>query len=120
MQDGPNSASAALQATAFQHPQDAWRRLWSGIGRETLAGLGSAPSGLWGWGGESLAVDPGAQELDLGISTGIGRSRVGEKVSGVRLWELGSLIRLVLCFEDMCVCRKPAGGRAGHNHVLSL
>ena len=66
-------------------------------------------------------MGPGAQEWDLGISRGglVGQG-LERRGPGVGLWELGSLIQLVLCFQDMCICRKPEGGRDGHNHVGSL
>ena len=86
-------------------------------------------STLWGGGvcggavegfQESLAVGSGAQELDLGISRGLGGSRAGEmvpRVPTVGLWKLVSFTQSVLCSKDVRLCRKPVGGRKGHNHV---
>lgn len=76
-----------------------------------------------GMGGGSLAVGPGAQELDLGIFRGSGGPGVGEtvpRVPSAGLWELVSLSQLVLCSKGVCPCRKLVGGGEGHNHVGSL
>lgn len=75
----------------------------------------------WGEGFQgSLAVGSEAQELDLRISRGWGGSRAGEMVAWVPtvgLWKLVSFTQPVLCSKDVCVCRKPVGGREGHSHV---
>lgn len=39
------------------------------------------------------------------------------RVPPVGLWKLVSFTQPVLCSKDVCVCRKPVGGREGHNHV---
>ena len=60
---------------------------------------------------ESLIVGPGAQELDLGIFREIGGLKVSEKVAGVALWELVSLMQLVLRSKDVYL--SEASGRQG-------
>ena len=85
----------------------------------TLWGGGVGGGGVEGF-QESLAVGSGAQELDLGISRGLGGSRAGEmvpRVPTVGLWKLVSFAQSVLCSKDVRLCRKPVGGREGHNHV---
>ena len=63
-------------------------------------------------------------ELDLGGSRGQDRWakgwRDGAPVPSVCLWELVSLIQLVLGSKEMCISKKPVGGRKGHNHRGSL